>query len=142
METDKTEMNKRTRVLLVDDNEPIRKLLRRFLQPHDTIEVVGDAENGLVAVEMVERLLPDTVIMDVQMPVMSGIEATRKIKQRHPDVTVIAFTSSLGSSVLKQMSEAGASIFLRKDCHLTDLASAIGCASRGDEPDLQACASD
>jgi DNA-binding NarL/FixJ family response regulator len=142
METNRAKTNKRIRVLLVDDNIPIRRLLRRFLQTHDTIEVVGEADNGLVAVELVEELLPDAVIMDVQMPVMSGIEATRQIKVCHPDVAVIAFTSSLDESILEQMSEAGASLYLPKDCDLTDIASAIICASCGEEPDLQACASD
>jgi DNA-binding NarL/FixJ family response regulator len=142
METNKAKMNESIRVLLVDDSRPIRRVLRRFLQTHDTIAVVGEADNGLVAVELVEELLPDAVIMDVQMPVMSGIEATRQIKVRHPDVAVIAFTSSLDQSVLEQMFEAGASLFLSKDCDLTDIASAIICTSCGDEPDLQACACD
>ncbi len=76
METNRACVTRDTRVLWVDDHEPIRRILGRLLRTVARIDVVGEAENGLAAQEMTESLSPDVVIMDVQMPVMNGIEAT------------------------------------------------------------------
>lgn len=120
------------RVLLVDDYLPIRKLLRELLKKVPGIEVVGEAENGEAAVELMGELLPDVVFMDVYMPVMDGIEATRRITSVFPDVKVIAFTSSTGKDTMKKMLEAGASGFLPKGCcGLAEITSAIRTVREG-----------
>jgi DNA-binding NarL/FixJ family response regulator len=96
------------------------------------IEVVGEAGDGHVAVELAQRLLPDIVVMDVKMPTMGGIEATRRITSAFPDVKVIAFTSSDERSVIKNMFEAGASAFLVKGCNSVEIVSAIKTVTEGD----------
>lgn len=120
------------RVLLVDDYLPIRKLLRRCLKSVPGIEVVGEAENGKTAVELMGESLPNVVIMDVNMPVMGGIEATRRITSVFPDVKVIVFTASTDKDIMKKMLEAGASGFLSKNgCELAEIISAVRTAAEG-----------
>ncbi len=120
------------RILLVDDYLPIRKLLRTWLKRVPGIEVVGEAEDGKTAVELMGKLLPNVVIMDVYMPIMDGIEATRRITSVFPDVKVITFTSSTDKDTTKKMLEAGASGFLTKgDCGLVEMTSAIKTAAEG-----------
>jgi DNA-binding NarL/FixJ family response regulator len=120
------------RVLLVDDYLPIRKLLRTCLKSVPGIEVVGEAENGEAAVELMGKLLPDVVFMDVYMPIMDGIEATRRITSAFPDVKVIVFTSSSDKDTMKKMLEAGASGFLPKGCcGLAEVTSAVRTATEG-----------
>ena len=83
----------RIKVLLVDDHAVVRRGLRGFFELLDDIEVVGEAEDGQRAVELVGELEPDVVLMDLLMPVMDGIAATAEIKARYPDVEVVALTS-------------------------------------------------
>jgi len=113
------------RTLLVDDYEPIRKSLRTFLGGFPEIEIIGEAVDGRQALELMHRLLPNIIIMDIRMPVMDGIEATRWITNVYPDVKVIAFTSSSEKSTITKMFEAGASAFLFKDCEPGEIISAI-----------------
>ncbi|WP_010275191.1 response regulator [Paenibacillus senegalensis] len=81
------------KVLLVDDHLVVLKGLQYFLEVHDEIEVVGQARNGEEALQKIKQLMPDVVLMDIQMPVMDGIEATRQITQNYPAVKVIMLTS-------------------------------------------------
>jgi DNA-binding NarL/FixJ family response regulator len=120
------EATKKTiRVLLVDDYAPVRKALRRYLEGFEGVEVVGEGGDGLAEVTLANELMPDFVTMDVEMPVIHGIEATRRIKQVCPGVNVIAFTASYKSGIKKEMTEAGASCFLDKACGIDDLYLAI-----------------
>jgi DNA-binding NarL/FixJ family response regulator len=113
------------RTLLVDDYAPIRKSLRTLLEEVPGVEVIGEAEDGSKALELMHRLLPNIVIMDISMPVMDGIKATRWITTLYPDVKVIAFTSCSEKSTIRQMFEAGASGFLIKGCGTVEIISAI-----------------
>jgi len=79
-------------ILIVDDNTLIRRLLRGWLEQHSEWEVCGEAENGQIAVESVRQLHPDIVILDLQMPVMNGLEAARQIHQFAPGTAMIMFT--------------------------------------------------
>ncbi|RPI34522.1 MAG: DNA-binding response regulator, partial [Nitrospiraceae bacterium] len=78
-------MNK-TRVLIVDDHALLREGIIAFLKHHDDIEVVGEASNGLQAIEQAEKLRPEVIIMDISMPELGGIEATVEIKKRQPEI--------------------------------------------------------
>ncbi len=109
------------RVLLVDDHAPVRKALRRYLESFETLEVVGEAGDGRAAVELAKSLMPDIVTMDVEMPVMNGLEATRRIRQVCPDAKVIAFTGSCKPGIEEGMMEAGASSYVDKACGVDDL---------------------
>jgi DNA-binding NarL/FixJ family response regulator len=119
---DVMEASKKTiRVLLVDDHAPVRQALRRFLESFEGVEVVGEAGDGRAAVELAKSLMPDIVTMDVEMPVMNGLEATRRIKHVCPGVNVIAFTASCKPGIKKGMMEAGASSFVDKARGVDDL---------------------
>ena len=100
------------RIVLVDDEEGIRASVRLLIERRTTFEVVGEAADGLAAIELVERLQPDVVVMDVQLPVLGGVEATLKIKERWPHIYVLAFTAD--ESACGDMLAAGASGYLLK----------------------------
>jgi len=111
------------KVLLVDDNEVVREGLKSILEPQPDIEVVGEASDGLDAVAKAEVLRPDVILMDAQMPVMDGTEATRRIKQSLPDIKVL-FLTVYGDYVGDALA-AGASWYLTKDCRRQDLLEGI-----------------
>lgn len=111
------------KVLLVDDNEVVREGLKSILEPQVDIEVVGQAVDGLDAVVKAERLQPDVILMDAQMPKIDGPEATRRIKKNFPDVKVL-FLTVYGDYVGDALT-AGASWYLTKDCRRQDLLEAI-----------------
>ena len=105
-------VNDVARVLIVDDFEPVRRVLTTMLGPHPGVEVVGEAADGEQAVRRVEELAPDVVIMDVRMPVMGGIEATRRIKSEWPSVIVVGHSSD--PSTQSDMDAAGADAHVPK----------------------------
>jgi len=111
------------KVLIVDDNEVVREGLSSILGPHDDIEVVGKAVDGLDAVAQAEKLHPDVILMDAQLPQIDGTEATRRIKRTFPDVKVL-FLTVYGDYVGDALA-AGASWYLTKDCRREVLLEAI-----------------
>jgi NarL family two-component system response regulator LiaR len=119
-------------VLIVDDHAVVRQGLRTFLELQDDIEVVGEAENGVRAVEQTRQRGPDVVLMDLVMPEMDGIEATRQICALHPDTKVIALTSFAEDDKVFPAIKAGASGYQLKDVSPSDLAEAIRAAHRGE----------
>ena len=86
-------MGARIRVLIVDDHAMVRRGMRDFLDLHDDLEVVGEASDGVTALEATATLLPDVVVMDLVMPGLDGIAATAELKARHPAIEVVAITS-------------------------------------------------
>jgi DNA-binding NarL/FixJ family response regulator len=122
----------RIRVLLVDDHAVVRRGLLGFFELLDDIEVVGEAENGCRAVEQVEALRPDVVLMDLLMPVMDGIAATAEIKASWPDVEVVALTSFIEEDRVTAALEAGATGYLLKDADADDVAVAVRRAQAGE----------
>jgi len=118
------------RVLIADDHEIIRKGLRIFLE-YEGFQCVGEAENGVRAVDLCKEFHPDVVLMDLVMPQMDGIEATRLIRKNNPQTQVIALTNyDLDDNVL-QVLQAGATSFLVKNVTIEDIADAIRAASVG-----------
>jgi len=120
------------RVLLVDDHAVVRRGLRGFFELLDDIEIVGEAEDGERAVELVAQLHPDVVLMDLLMPVLDGIGATARIKQSHPDTEVVALTSFIEEERVTAALEAGASGYLLKDADADDVATAVRRAHQGE----------
>ena len=119
-------------VLIVDDHAVVRQGLRSLLELHDDIEVVGEATNGLEAVDLTSRSLPDVVLMDLIMPEMDGIEATRRIRALSPSTQVIVLTSFSEDEQVFSAIKAGALSYLLKNVSPADLVKAIQAAYRGE----------
>jgi len=117
--------DKNIKVLIADDHRIFREGLRALLEDEPGIEVVGEASNGHEAVELTSRLAPDVVIMDIRMPDMTGIEATRRITAEQPRTKVIALSMHNNVQFVQEMLHAGASGYLLKDCCRNDVAQAV-----------------
>ena len=122
------------RVLLADDHDVVRQGFRLVLGTQPDIEVVGEAPNGREAVELARRLRPDLVLMDVTMPVMGGLEATRRLKTEMPGVCVLMFTSHEGPEYLLEAIQAGAAGYVLKGAPVSRLFGAIRRALGGESP--------
>jgi DNA-binding NarL/FixJ family response regulator len=128
------------RILIVDDHDLMRKTLRSFLESLSGVEVIGEAENGVLAVQLARDKRPAVVVMDVIMPEMDGIRATRLITTEMPEVKVIAFSMQCDESAQETLRQAGASCFVSKDSGFEELIRAIEAVTadgseRGDEVD-------
>jgi DNA-binding NarL/FixJ family response regulator len=121
-------------VLLADDQRLLRDGLRTLLELHDDLRVVGEAGDGLQAEMLVERLRPHVVLMDLRMPRCDGVEATRRITARWPDVQVLVLTTFDDDELVFRSIEAGASGYLLKDVGSDALAEAVRAAARGESP--------
>lgn len=122
----------RISVLIVDDHPIVRQGLRTLLELQDDILVVGEAVNGKAAVELAARLKPDVVLMDLVMPELDGISATRQINALKQPIRVIALTSFVEDDKVIPAIQAGASSFLLKDVSPTELMEAIRAAYHGE----------
>jgi DNA-binding NarL/FixJ family response regulator len=103
------------RVLLVDDHKIIREGISRLLQFESDIEVVGEAADGIEAIDLADQLQPDVIVMDINMPEMNGIETIRIIHDRHPDIRIIGLSMYMDKEVIDAVLEAGAISYLTKD---------------------------
>jgi NarL family two-component system response regulator LiaR len=119
-------------VLIADDHPFVRHGLRTFLETLDDVEVVGEAANGAEAVEQAAKLVPDVVLMDLVMPELDGVEATRRIRAESPTTKVIVLTSFDADEQVFPAIKAGAAGYLLKDVRPAELAEAIRKASRGE----------
>lgn len=120
------------RVLLVDDHVVVRQGLRMVMGLEEDLEVVGEAGDGREAVARASELAPHVVLMDLLMPVMDGVDATREIKRAHPEIEVVALTSVLEDRMVIDAVEAGAAGYLLKETGPEALFEAIRAASRGE----------
>ncbi|HEY8823169.1 MAG TPA: response regulator transcription factor [Dermatophilaceae bacterium] len=123
-----------TTVLLVDDHPLVRAGLTSLISTTDDLEIVGDAESGEQAVSMTGDLQPDVVLMDLSMPGIGGVEATRQILARHPQVHVVVLTSFADQERVADALAAGAVGYLLKDCDARDVLAAIRSAALGHAP--------
>ncbi len=121
----------RIRMLLVDDHALFRSGLRVTLGLHDDFEIVGEAEDGAAAVELAGRLRPDVVLMDMRMPRMDGVEATRRIVANVPGVAVIGLTLIASEDAGRAMRAAGAIACMPKESRLDEVCGAIRQAASG-----------
>lgn len=119
------------RVLIVDDHAVVREGLRTYLELSDVVEIVGEARNGREAVEQVRRTHPDVILMDLLMPEMDGIAATRAIKEIAPEARIIVLTSFTDNEHVMPALRAGAIGYLLKDVGAEDLVRAIQGAQQG-----------
>ena len=123
---------KKIKVLIVDDHTLVRDGIRALLELVADIEVVGEATNGKEAIEKIEQLAPDVVLMDLAMPIMGGLEATRRIRKQYPETKVLALTQYDDTDYVVPVIEAGACGFVTKMAAFSELASAIQAVYRGD----------
>ena len=123
---------KKIKILIVDDHALVRDGIQALLALVADIEVVGEAANGKEALEKVSELAPDLVLMDLAMPIMGGLEATRRIRREYPETKVLALTQYDDSEYVIPVIEAGARGFVTKQVAFSELASAIQAVFRGD----------
>ncbi len=114
-----------TRVLLADDHKILRQGLRTLLEQEEDIHVVGEADNGRSSVKLAGKLSPDVIIMDVAMPDLNGIDATRRITEAEPKARVLALSMHSDGRYVKGMLQAGARGYILKDCAAEELTRAI-----------------
>ncbi len=120
------------KVLIADDHGVVREGLMAMLQANDIVDVVGEAKHGMEAVEQTKKLLPDVILMDLRMPCMDGVEATRLIKREFPHIGIIALTMNEEQQHVFDLVRAGATGYLLKDSDSLQIVDAIRAIARGD----------
>ena len=123
---------KKITILLVEDHVVVRESIRQFLEREGKLEVVGEAGDGEEAVQMASQLKPDVIIMDISMPKLNGIEATKRIKALQPSATILILTAYDYEQYIFPLLEAGAAGYLLKDVSSRELISAIETVYRGE----------
>ncbi len=125
-------MTEPIRILIADDHTIVRTGVRMILEAETDFAVVGEALDGQQALEMVESLHPDLVLMDIAMPVMNGLEATRQIKARFPEVNILVLTMHRSDEYFFEMLKAGAAGYVLKTSNMDELVLAVRAAAQGD----------
>ncbi len=125
------EVNKTTQVLIVDDHRMVREGLRALLASEDDIEIVGEASSGEEALERVRELMPDVVVMDLQMPGIGGLEAIRRVKDLSPATSIVVLTVDNAEMVLLEAIRAGAAGYVLKDASAELLLQSIRLIKEG-----------
>lgn len=121
-----------TQILLVDDHQIVIDGIRALLSTEKIVEIKGEAHHGVEALDMLEVLKIDLVLMDLDMPVMGGLEATKLIRQKHPDVKIIVLTMHDEKAMVQAMIDAGADGYLLKNSPKEELMKALAAVSAGD----------
>lgn len=120
------------KILIVDDHMIVRQGLQLIFETEASVEVVGEAQDGLEAVKMAGELHPDLILMDLQMPNMDGLTAVKKIREAYPEITIIILTTYNEDELMYKCLQAGAKGFLLKDTGREDLMNTIHAAMRGE----------
>ncbi len=123
---------KKIRVLLAEDHTIVRQGIAALLGTENDMEVVGEASNGLEAIELAKKLSPEVILMDIGMRQLNGLEATREIKRLFPSIKILVLTMHENEEWIFQILKAGASGYLVKDSAMTDLTSALRAVYQGD----------
>jgi DNA-binding NarL/FixJ family response regulator len=124
------------KLLLVDDADEVRRDLRTLLSLSDEVEIVGEASNGLEALRLAESLRPEVILMDLEMPVMDGCEATRRIKASHPNCRVIVLTVHDYESAREKAKQSGVDAFLVKGAPVKTIVQTISLTRHCEEGEL------
>ncbi len=124
-------MGNKLKVLLVDDHALVRRGFRRMLEDEPTIQVVGEASDGIEAVERAEALQPDVIVMDCALPQINGIEASRRILAKRPETAILMLSMHSEDTLIRQAMEAGAKGYVLKNAMDLDLVSAVKKVAEG-----------
>lgn len=124
-------MESKLKVLLVDDHALVRRGFRRMLEDEPTFEVVGEASDGLEAVEAAEKLHPDVIVMDCALPQINGIEASRRVLAKRPETAILMLSMHSEDTLVRQALDAGAKGYILKNAMDLDLVSAIKKVAEG-----------
>lgn len=116
------------RVLIAEDHTIVRQGISTLLKSHGGFEVVGEAKDGIEAIKKTDALLPDTIVMDITMPGLNGVEATREIKRTHPEVRIVILSMHSDLDHIHKIFQAGATGYLNKESADTDLIAALQAA--------------
>jgi len=130
--TQEGNLPRKIRVLLTDDHTILRQGIRVLLEAQDDIEVVGEANNGRESIEQARELHPDVILMDISMPELNGLDATRIIKQSFPEIQVVILTMHETEEYLVRILQTGATGYVLKQAADHELIEAVRIASRGD----------
>ncbi len=125
-------MTQKIRILVVDDHTLLRNGIQALLEEQEDIVIVGQAEDGREAVRLAHQLRPNVVLMDIAMPLLNGLEATRQIKREHPEINVLVLTMYDHEEYFRQLLEVGASGYIIKRAAASELVAAIRAVSRGE----------
>jgi NarL family two-component system response regulator LiaR len=125
-------MKTNVRILIADDHRLLREGIRALLKDEPDIVVVGEAEDGRTAVQLTHNLRPNVVLMDIGMPLLNGLEATRQIKREHPEINVLVITVHDNEEYFRQVLEAGASGYILKRAAASELVAAIRAVNNGE----------
>ena len=120
------------RLLIIDDHEMVREGLKAILTTESDFSIVGDAANAEQAFELIERLRPDVILLDIRLPGTSGIDVCRTVTERYPETAVIILTTFTDESLVAQCIQAGARGFIVKDIERFDLKRSIRAVARGE----------
>src|SRR5271166_3877826 len=126
-------MGNKLKVLLVDDHALVRRGFRRILEDEPTFQVVGEASDGLEAVQLAEQLHPAVIVMDCALPQMNGIEATRRILAKSPQIAILMLSMHSEDTLVRQALEAGARGYILKNAMDLDLANAVKRVAKGEQ---------
>ena len=119
------------RILIADDHGIVRQGLKSLIEHQSDMEVIAEAEDGRVAIELAKELCPDVVVMDISMPTLNGMEATRLILKEHKDIKVIALSMHSDKHIVREALEAGASAYVLKSYLFDDLIRALETVAKG-----------
>lgn len=120
------------RILIVDDHLVVREGLKLLIETSDKYVIVGEAENGRMAIDLIEKLKPDVILMDLYMPVMSGLEAIKELRKTNPEIPIVILTTYNEDQLMMEGIEAGAKGYLLKDTGVETLFKSIDSAIRGE----------
>lgn len=120
------------RILIVDDHLVVREGLKLLIETSDKYVIVGEAENGRIAIDLVKKLKPDVILMDLYMPVMSGLEAITELRRTNPEIPIVILTTYNEDQLMMKGIEAGAKGYLLKDTGVENLFESIDSAIRGE----------
>ena len=124
-------MNRKLRILLAEDHLTVREGIKMLVNAQPDMEVVGEADNGEIAIAETARLKPDMIIMDISMPVLNGLKATKRLRERCPDLLILALTRHTDDGYLQQLIGAGANGYVLKQSAPTELINAVRAIGSG-----------